>query len=146
MIVRLAVLADVPNIVSNAIQLASDRYHGDAPEYGHIEGVVVSAIQSSGSVVAVLETDDGLYSGVFIGAEMCNPISARLTLVEVMFYLPPDRRGHGKKLLNFVCQIAASDGCSEVFLSHPNGADRAGLAFKAWGFELAELHYRKAIK
>lgn len=145
MIVRRGCDKDIPSIVDSAVSLASENYPNDTPSWAHIADVVDAALTGEASIVAVMETGGGQYAGCYIGASVANLISGTPVAIEVMFVVSPEFRGHGKRLLKYAEAWARGRGCATMFLARPSSADRAGKVFQSWGYELAELHYRKVL-
>ena len=145
MIVRDATALDVGALVALVIEFAAVAYPNDAPSPEHIRGVIQGAMSNEGSLVAVLEGNDGSVQGCFMGARIQNMISGQSTAVEVLFYVRPDKRGHGARLLAFAEQWAEDRGCKAMYLSCPASAVRAARYFEAKGYKLTECHFGKVL-
>lgn len=144
MIVRPALPRDIPWIVDAAGEFAADAYPGDRIDETHIDGVVCCAITDESALVAVLEIG-GAFAGCFLATVGENPLTSKPVCAEVFFWVAPQFRGHGKRLLTYVENWAKSKGCVGVALSRPESADRAGKCFEAWGYAPVERWYRKTL-
>ena len=145
MITRHATALDVDALVQCVVDFAAVSYPNDKPDRRHITGVVLGAMDSDHSLVAVLEDDAGKVAGCYLGTQIQNMISGAPTAVEILFYVSPTYRGHGGKLLSFAEQWAEDQGCKSMFLSCPATAPRAGKYFEAKGYTLTECHYGKVL-
>lgn len=143
MIVRPALPRDIPWIVDAAAEFAAEAYPGDPVDETHVDGVVSMAMQSDDALVVVL--DDDAFAGCFLATMGANALTGKPVCAEVFFWVSPQFRGHGKKLLDYVENWASDRGCRGVALSRPESAERAGKVFEAWGYAPSERWYRKKL-
>lgn len=136
---------DIPAIVASAINFATENYPDDKCDPVHIESVIVAALATEDAVVAVMEADDGVYAGCFVGGVGPNPLSGLPVLGEIIMWVEPQFRGHGGKLKGYVEDMCRSREWSGIAMSRPESADRAGKTFELWGYKPTERWYFKRI-
>lgn len=142
--VRTARPSDVEAIVSGAVRFAAERYPDDEPDPAHMASVVGDLVDSD-ALALVLEGANNEFAGCYLGATIANLISGKPVAVEILFWVEPKFRGHGRSLLAYVEDWARSQGCGSAVLSRPETAERAGKVFEAWGYVPCERHYRKVL-
>ena len=145
MIVRPATFADLPDLVASAIKLGNLHYQGDEPTRAHITDVIEGIVGGTSSLTLVMEDGHGTYAGCYLGTLIANMISGKPVSVEILFWVEPEFRGHGRSLLGYVEDWARAQGCTSTVLSCPARADRAARVFEAWGYEPSERHFRKKL-
>lgn len=144
MIVRPSVWRDIGNIVRAVNEFAADSYARDKVDADHVEQFVAKAIRSDAGLAASMFEGE-TFAGCFIGAVSQNPLTGQLGCAEIFFYVEPQFRGHGKRLLKYVEQRAKERGCETFALSAPESEDRAQRVFQAWGYVPCERWFRKVL-
>ena len=145
MIVRPSLPRDIPWIVDAASEFAIEGYPGDRVDEDHVYDVVTAAMRRDEALVAVLEADGDKFAGCFMATSGDNLLTGKPQCAEVFFWVAPQFRGHGKRLLTYVENWARARGCETAALSRPESASRAGKIFEAWGYAPAERWYRKKL-
>jgi GNAT superfamily N-acetyltransferase len=143
LIVRPGTAADVPSIVAGTVEFAKTAYPSDRCDRDHIASVVHMAMDSG--LVCVMESGND-FAAAFVGAIGANPLTGNLVLAEIIVWVAPKFRGHGRKLMAHVEGQAAQRGCLAVALSRPEGFDRVGRLFEVLGYVPTERWYRKVFK
>ena len=139
--------SDVAAIISAASKFAASTSYAnsDAVRENHVLDVVRSTFENPKALVAILETDEGKFAGVFMGLLHPSLLSGDAVAVEIFLWVEPYARGHGKKLLSYFEDWAAERNCVDVALSHPASEGRVGRLFQAWGYSPSEHWYRKKL-
>lgn len=145
MIVRPGAQYDVPHIVNAAVRFAADAYPNDPCDEGHIAGVVMHAIEADDGLVAVLETDQLVFAGCFMGCVGPNPLTGRPECAEILIWVEPKFRGRGGLLKDYAEAWARAKHCHSMALAHPEALGRAGKVFEAWGYTPSERWLRKVL-
>lgn len=145
MIVRPATRHDVRSIVRAAALFAVEAYQGDPCNEAHVAEVVERAIDGEDALAAVLETDEAVFAGCYLGCTGRNPLTGLREFVEIFLWVEPWSRGHGRKLVTYAEEWARWKGCHSAALSHPETSERVGKVFKAWGYSPSERWLRKVL-
>lgn len=145
MIVRRGAPGDVSKIVAGTLEFARTAYPGDKCDANHIATVIGDALTLEGGVVAVMETPERKFAGAFVGIVGPNPLTGKPVCAEVILWVDPSSRGHGRKLIAYVEEWAKAQGCAGLALSRPEAFDRVGRLFEAWGYVPTERWYRKGL-
>lgn len=146
MIVRRGEVRDVHKIVAGTLEFARTAYPDDKCDADHIATVIGDALTLDGGMVAVMETPKREFAGAFVGVVGANPLTGKPVCAEVILWVDPAKRGHGRKLMLYVEEWARSLGCTGLALSRPENFDRAGRLFEAWGYVPTERWYRKVLQ
>lgn len=143
--IRVAELADLPFIVEAGLKFVSaGTYSAEVADKDHLASVAETALLDPSGVVAVLKEGKD-FGGCYVGGVVKNFITGRSMLFEIFLWVEPEFRGNGRALMTFAEGLARSKGATSSMLSHPVEATHAGKAFTRWGYDLTELHYRKAL-
>lgn len=145
LIVRDGQPRDIPKIVAGTVEFARTAYPNDPCDRDHIATVISDAMALPGGMVAVMETDAKAFAGAFVAVVGANPLTGKPTCAEVILWVDPSSRGHGRKLVSYVEDWAKARGCKGLGLSRPEAFERVGRLFQAWGYAPTERWYRKAL-
>ena len=106
-----------------------------------------STLASGAGVIYVSEDDNGVVKGGIGGIKYPEPLSGRMTAVEMFWYTKKDSRGDGIKLYKKFENWARDSGCKRIAMiylpcSMPEELSRF---YSRLGFNLLEMHYEKSL-
>ena len=146
MIVRDAHEADIPSIIEGIKAfVSSSSYHIDTVDTLHVENTILALLANDDGCVAVLETDEGAFSGCFIGMAHLHLFSGKRMLGELFIYTTPEARGNGSKLRRFAEEWAKDRDCSMFCIAYPVSESHLEKVYRRWGFVPCETHWRKEL-
>lgn len=96
------------------------------------DGSVVFVVEQSGALVAML--------ALFLYG---NPVTGERDAVEPFWWVEPEHRGHGRRLLAAGTAWAQEHGAQQLRMIAPN--DAVAAMYERWGFRRVELMYAKAL-
>lgn len=142
--IRPAVPSDVPRIVEMG------SHFRDESEYAELltdnpaqrEAMAVRLIEGADSIVLVSE-DGGRLTGMIGLLLYAHHLSAELICGEVFWWVEPEARGAGIKLLRAAEKWAAVNEAKKLQMIAPNS--RVGRLYERFGYQLIELNYQKQV-
>jgi GNAT superfamily N-acetyltransferase len=143
LIVRTAVAADMPRMLGAVGDFAAELHLGI--DHEHVAGVLRDILLSGDGLLAVMESDDKRLTGVFAAVAHKHILSGETVCGEVLFYVAPAARGHGRKLLRYAETWAVERGCVAVMLGHFEATPMIEKAYRRWGYEPQERFYKKEL-
>jgi GNAT superfamily N-acetyltransferase len=145
-LIRDAHQADIPNIIDGIKAfVAASSYKIDTVDPLHVENTLLALLNTGDGCVAVLETDDGAFSGCFIGMAHPHLFSGKRMLGELFIYTTPAARGHGGKLRRFAEEWARDRNCQTFCIAYPVSESHLEKVYRRWGFTPCETNWRKEL-
>jgi GNAT superfamily N-acetyltransferase len=145
MLVREATSRDVPAMLEGVRAFASIAYPGEPMRVDHVANVLRGVMENQDGLVALMETDEAAFAGMFVAIAHRGILTGARTMGEVLFYVDPQARGHGKKLLNFAEEWARERGCERATLCHLETTPNLETAYRRWGYAPLERAYMKEL-
>ena len=143
MVIRRATEDDVPAITDMACHQVAALYAGVWPENpAQLEALATQLVTTPNSVVFIAERE-GQPIGMIAMVEYQHHISGRRTAGEVAWWLEPDARGMGVKLLKRAERWAAEQGAEDLQMMAP--VPRVGRLYEHLGYRLLETTYQRAV-
>lgn len=75
---------------------ADETYPHEEIDTGHVAAFLSATMANPDGLVAVMETDSGIFAGLFVALLHRNLLTGLPSMGEILFYVDPDVRGHGK--------------------------------------------------
>lgn len=145
MIVRPATARDMPAMLMGVSIFAAEAYPNDCMDAQHVMAFLRGALESQDALVAVMEADHAMFAGLFVAVLNRNLLTGAPSMGEILFYVDPVARGHGRKLLRYAEDWARERGCCRATLCHLETTPRLETAYRRWGYEPIERAYRKEL-
>jgi len=142
--IREAVAADIPRLVEMGRRfIRESSYRGRIAINGNaLKRLMVRLIETPASAVFVSELD-GRVIGM-VGVHLYgHPMSEELVAGEAFWWVEPEARGGGLKLLRRAESWAKNMGAVHMQVIAPN--DRVARAYKARGYDKLEEHYQRSL-
>jgi GNAT superfamily N-acetyltransferase len=100
-----------------------------------------------GMGVVLISEQDGKPTGAIAGFVHPDISDGVLTLSEAFWYVTPESRGHGIKLLKAFEDFAKSSGCERVMMIHllEINAEALSKIYARRGYKAIEIHYVKDL-
>lgn len=146
MIIRDAHQNDIPDIIAGIHDfVSSSSYQCDSVDDLHVENTILALLSNGDGCVAVLETDDGQFSGCFIGMAHLHLFSGKRMMGELFIYTTRNARGHGGKLRRYAEEWAREHECKTFCIAYPVSESHLEKVYKRWGFTPCETNWRKEL-
>lgn len=110
-----------------------------------MENTILALLGSGDGCVAILETDEGQFSGCFIGMAHAHLFSGKRMFGELFIYTTRNARGHGNKLRLFAEEWARDRDCTTFGIAYPVSESHLEKVYRRWGFVPCETHWRKEL-
>lgn len=142
--IRLATPEDIDQIAVLGERFISESH------YYRLIGINPDALRSVAEML--IAEDNGLLlvdefygelAGMIGMIATIHPTSWEPVASELFWYVPPEARGGGIKLLFAAERWAREFGCKRCIMVSPN--DRVGLLYERLGYELLETQYIKVL-
>lgn len=142
---RFADLSDVKGIVATVVNFAKNK--GSKTEYNlfssrHLESELTRLINSPSGCV-ILSVESNRVVGVLVGTISGSLFSPALAAEELMWWIEPEYRGRGLKMMRMFEQWAKDSGAVMCVMS---GFDDLEKFYKLKGYEKRSTHYTKEVK
>jgi GNAT superfamily N-acetyltransferase len=143
-VIRDATEDDIPRLVEMGARFLTETvYRGRVGvNPAAMARTVAMLIRLPTGVVFVTE-EDGVVVGMIGLLLFENPISGELTAGELFWYVVPEHRGHGVRLLKRAEQWARAEGAQQVHMIAPT--PEVGQLYDRLGYGYLEAAYQKAI-
>jgi len=146
MTLRDATLADLDQLVALGARFRATTAYADLIEDnpGQMRQTAAQLITQANGVIVVSEDRGGLVTGM-IGL-LCFPhhLSGALTVGEVMWYVTPEARGGGVRLLKAAEQWARNQHATTIQMIQPSGTD-IGVLYERFGYQAIEVAWSKRL-
>ncbi len=143
--IREATMADVPTLVLLGHEfLTTTGYHtilSDNP--AQMEAMATQLVMEDTGVVYVSD-HAGTLTGMLGMVIFRHHLSAEPTAGEVFWYVAPDARGDGLRLVREAERWARAHGATKMQMVAPNGTD-VGKLYARLGFDAIEIAYQKDL-
>jgi len=143
--VRAATLDNLPALTLAVSVFAAEAYPNEVMDARHVASFLSATMRNPDGLVALMETDRGMFAGIFVAGLHRNLLTGEPSMGEILFYVDPDARGHGKKLLSYAEEWARGGGCRRATLCHLESTPRLETAYRRWGYKPLERSYWKEL-
>lgn len=143
--VRPATDADMPSLLLGVSVFADEAYPNESVDTDRVATFLRATIGNPDGLVAVMETDRGMFAGLFVALLHRNLLTGLPSMGEILFYVDPEARGHGKRLLTYAEDWARDRGCKRATLCHLETTPRLETAYRRWGYVPLERSYQKEL-
>lgn len=144
-VMREAVLADVPALVQMGQRFRQETAYADRlrnnPE--QMTALAEKLIADANGVVFVTERD-GVLVGMIGLLLFAHHLSGDLTVGELFFWVEPEHRGHGVRLLRCAERWARAMGATTMQMIAPTTA--VGQFYERLGYAEIEVAYEKVLQ
>lgn len=145
MTIRRLTERDVPAVVEMGLRfLASPEYRtyftGDA---SRLEILIRMGVGSEGMASWVAEHEDGTLVGMLGVVVFNHPMSGERVASEIAWWVNPEARGIGMRLLREAERWAKAQGATRLLMVAPN--DRVGGFYQRLGFSPVETSYQRSL-
>lgn len=143
-LIRDAVYEDVPDLVDLGIRFISEGKYRDkiATNPEALAQMMFSLIENPYGLLLVLEKD-GRLIGMFGAIATLSPYSGEPVAMELFWYVAPESRGGGVRLLRRAEQWAREVGAKKMIgVSHTK---KVGKFLKRYGYLPMEEHFLKVL-
>jgi GNAT superfamily N-acetyltransferase len=142
--IRPATLDDVPAMVTMGRRFLSTVYAGRLADHpAQLAALATQLIGHADSLVLVAEAPDGLI-GMIAFTAYAHPMSGELTVAEVFWWVEPERRGAGVRLLKRAEQWARNRGAAVLQMIAPTA--NVGAFYERLGFAPIETIYQRSLR
>lgn len=146
MIIREATLADVPDLVAMGLAFRASTGYAQiiAENAAQMEETAKRLIAQDDAAIFVSENREGTTTGM-IGLQLfMHHISGALTCGEVMWYVRPDHRGSGVRLLVQAENWARAKGAVTIQMIQPVGTNVDEI-YTAMNYTAIEVAWHKRL-
>lgn len=141
--IREAVLADVPRLVEMGCRFVRDTpYVEDIPANPDQLDRLARWLIDGGGIVLVSERD-GTLTGMIGAVRFVHPMSGQATVSEVFWWVEPEARGDGVKLLKRVERWAREHGVERMTMIAPT--PEVGRLYNRLGYHATETSYVRTL-
>lgn len=135
---------DIPHLVSMALRfIENSEYHKRfAKNPASIESLISRLIEGNEGLLRISERN-GVITGMIGACAYLHPWSGEWIAGELFWWVEPQHRGHGIRLLRQAEQWADDKGCVRFQMIAPN--DRVASVYKALGYSKLEECYQKDL-
>ena len=145
-VVREATRADVPTLVSMAMDFLKTEYAGLVDgDPTSVSALAQRFIDADDAVALVVEDGDGQVSGMMGLSLYTQPVSQEQIGIELVWWMNPNARGAGGgvALLAAAETWARAHGATKLQMIAPN--ERVGQWYERHGFTRTEIHYQRPL-
>ena len=143
--VRAATLHDLPAATLAVSVFAAEAYPNETMDARHVAAFLSATMRNPDGLVVLMETDGGMFAGLFVAVLHRHLLTGQPSMGEILFYVDPAARGHGKKLLSYAEDRARERGCARATLCHLDTTPRLETAYRRWGYKPLERSYGKDL-
>ena len=122
-------------IEASGLPITYDAIHAD-----HMARLYIG---SETHLASVLEAKDGAIVGMLLAAVGTHQFAPVTVASEVLWWIEPEHRGHGLKMIRFYLAWATAKGARFVGLSSRD--ERTGQIYGRFGFQKADQHWVRFI-
>jgi len=142
--IRQATIEDMPRLVEMGRRFAAETEYRKIIEVKpeRIEASVVSLMANPDGVFFV-SGSDGSPTGMIAMLAYDHPFSGERTAFEVVWWVDPEARGDGVRLLRAAEGWAKEQGIHKVQMVAPN--ERVGALYQRLGYEPVEVSYQRSL-
>lgn len=143
-VVRHAVESDLPRLVELMRQFGASRSFREpfTQDRSVMSELLMSCLNPAHGTVLVL-VEDRAVVGLIVMCLMDHPLSRERIASELAWFVDPENRGGGHRLLLAVEAWARECGVTRLSLVAPS--ERIGRIYERWGFSPMEATYSKAL-
>jgi GNAT superfamily N-acetyltransferase len=141
-LMRKATVQDIPRLLEMGM-----RFHQNSPYKDHLAanpeqmGKIASQIASSGGLL--VSENQGRIVGMFGFVTFPHFLSGELIAAEVFWWVEPEHRGTGKKLLYEAENMAREAGAKKMQMIAPDA--RVGRLYEHMKYKFVESAYQKSL-
>lgn len=135
----------MPTLLLGVSTFADEAYPNDEIDTGHVAAFLRATMANPDGLVAVMQTDSAMFAGMFVALLHRNLLTGAPSMGEILFYIDPESRGHGRKLLDYAEDWARERGCKRATLCHLETTPRLEIAYRRWGYKPLERSYQKEL-
>lgn len=151
MTIRDAVIADVPRLVEMGQRfLATSPYRGQIAENPAQFGIVATRCITDPDGTMLVAEMGGIVVGMIALFVFAHPLSAQRTAGELCWWVEPEARGAGVRLMKAAEVWARAHGAETLQMIAPMESDEAkppvATVYERAGYRLAELAYVKVLR
>ncbi len=142
--IREAIAADIPRLVEMGRRfIRESSYRGRIAMNPHALKRLMEGLVALPSGAVFVTPDTGKITGM-IGVHIYNhPMSDELVAAELFWWVEPEARGCGVKLLKRAERWASNMGASRLQVVAPN--DRVASLYQRRGFAKLEVQYERSL-
>ena|ERR1051326_1213076 len=146
MLIREATDADIPRLIEMGRRFqGATSYDASVTENGaSLAALCVRLIESDAGLLLVADAD-GLPVGMIGAFLFPHHFSGRLTVGEVFFWVEPEHRGCGVRLLRRAERWAQERGALQIQMIRPQDAVSVGTLYERLGYRPLEVAYAKEL-
>jgi GNAT superfamily N-acetyltransferase len=138
--IRSATVEDIPRLVEMGKHFIAETEYSGKIKYRPEKLREFAEQQISNILVCV---DGGLVTGMLAYLIYPHPYTGESTAVELFWWVEPEYRGQGIRLLRAVEQIAKDAGAKQIQMGAPN--EWVGGIYKRLGYEQVETVYQRQL-
>lgn len=142
--IRLATVDDVNGLVEMGLRFVREtgyaKYLTENPE--QLRALLPSLIRLDDALLMVCERD-GIVNGVIGALMFTHPLSAEPIVSELFWWVNPEARGDGVRLLRSMETWATTKGAKRVQMIAPT--DKVEIFYQRMGYERVEAMYQRSL-
>ena len=134
---------DINALVAMGLRFAHDLYHDQLPVTADsLDTFVCAVLDNPKACLFVSDGPDGI-SGVIVGHVFTHPMSGEDVAAELAWWVNPEARGAGVRLLRAFEDWAEAMGARQVQMVAPT--ERVGAFYERVGYAPVERLYQRSI-
>lgn len=142
--IRRAMLSDMPRLIEMGQRFASSseyagRVEVDPEQIAHS----VAAMLDNPMAVVLVSGSDATITGMLLAVLYEHPFSGKLTATELAWWVEPEARGDGVRLLRAAETWARESGAVRMQMVAPN--ERVATLYQRRGYEALETVYQRSL-
>lgn len=141
-VIRLAEAAEIPRLLE-----MGERFHSTSEYSKHVGWDPQKTLELATNLVAqknlLVIDSNGSLLGMLGMVFFPHFLSGEVIAIEVFWWLEPEHRGEGKKLLKAAEGLARERGAKRMQMIAPN--ERVGILYKRIGYTFVESAYQKTL-
>lgn len=144
--IRPATVADIPRIVEMGRQFIADTSYrgGIADNPDRLARTAARLIEGDDSALFVADTGAAVVGMIGVYT-YTHPYSDELFATELFWWMDPEHRGAGLRLLKHAEAWARWRGATALQVVAPRSNDRLGVLYERLGFTRVETHYQRDL-
>lgn len=144
MTIREATFDDVPRLVELGCEfLKNSRYQGSIAPNPDAMALLVGALIEQPHGLVLVSEDGGEVTGMIGVIATFHPMSGEKVMSEMFWYVTPDKRGHGVRLLFAAEKWAKHHGIAKSIMISPT--KKVSSLYRRLGYSKLEEQFVKAI-
>lgn len=145
MIMRPATTDDVEPLVEMGIRFISAEFSKHfVASPAALRMTITSLVENADALFLVLEDNENIIRGTIGALTYCHPFSGELVATEMFWWVDPERRGGGLKLMLAAEDWARKRGAVKMQMGAPAGRDMADF-YARIGYAEVERAYQKKL-